>query len=532
MSSKSQHKKSDKLSQISWQWLGIILFLCSATIAAWLSFERTDALTKLGLLWIGVLFAVWLRRYYLRSTQINALQVAWILGGLGSGIALVALLTHDWELYPVGVENVTNFGRTQKSLISAYSFHPNVASGTIAALLPFSLTLLWLPHRRYSVAFLCGIQFFALLILGSRGAWVALVVAFVLTVLTAKVKLRSNRLLLASCITMLLLLAVVYSFPNAPSLLLAQLPPLNGSGRQELYQNSLILNSDYAVFGAGLATFPQIYASYTLLTHVEFLPHAHNLYMDIALEQGAIGLLAWLILLFSFISAYLTQIVPRHHLQIAAFCSLMIISLHGLIDDPLYSSRAVIFLFVPFAFASYRPLVMRDAQRWLAAAGFVTGLAVLLAWGDIRVAWLNNRTALRQNQAEMTLYEWPEWVVQDAVRREVDLSAVIEGYEDVLAFRPKNPNANRRLGQIYLSTGKYDLALVHTANAYAATPWHNGTRLLYGESIIAAGVSEQPVNLWQTIHNQQNQVTLRVFWYKHIDESEIAEQIEQLMTTE
>ena len=54
---------------------------------------------------------------------------------------------------------------------------------------------------------------------------------------------------------------------------------------------------DYPFTGAGLGSFEMAYSSYVVLLHVGFLQHGHNLFLDVWIEQGIIGLLAltWLI---------------------------------------------------------------------------------------------------------------------------------------------------------------------------------------------------------------------------------------------
>ena len=54
------------------------------------------------------------------------------------------------------------------------------------------------------------------------------------------------------------------------------------------------LAHDYAVTGLGLGCFTMPYSSYALLVHVPHTTHAHNLLLDIWLEQGAFGLLSFL----------------------------------------------------------------------------------------------------------------------------------------------------------------------------------------------------------------------------------------------
>ena len=83
-----------------------------------------------------------------------------------------------------------------------------------------------------------------------------------------------------------------------------------------------------------------------------------------------------------------------------------------------------------------------------------------------------NLGALAQARAELSVYQWPAWPIQDALRRspEVDLAPAIAHYQAALALDPRNVAANRRLGQIELSDGQYDAARQHLEAAFAAAP--------------------------------------------------------------
>jgi tetratricopeptide (TPR) repeat protein len=91
-----------------------------------------------------------------------------------------------------------------------------------------------------------------------------------------------------------------------------------------------------------------------------------------------------------------------------------------------------------------------------------------------------NLGAVGQSRAELSVYAWPEWPIQDEVRRAVDLNGPVAQFERALVFDPDNATANRRLGMIDLALGRYQDALRHLAAAYAAEPESVTTRQLLG----------------------------------------------------
>ena len=51
----------------------------------------------------------------------------------------------------------------------------------------------------------------------------------------------------------------------------------------------MALAGDYAFTGSGLGSAMMVYSTYAMILHVGFISHAHNLFLQIALEQGLPG---------------------------------------------------------------------------------------------------------------------------------------------------------------------------------------------------------------------------------------------------
>ena len=159
------------------------------------------------------------------------------------------------------------------------------------------------------------------------------------------------------------------------------------------------------------------------------------------------------------------------------------------------------------------------AKKRRVRAGIFAGLFILISllfWRPVSSLVHSNLAAVEQSKRELSQYEWPTWPIQDAVRNELDLSKVIAGYEKALKINSQNSSAARRLGQIELSAGEYKDALDHLKLAYSVTPWDNATRQLLGEAYLANGFIEEGRSLWETVHNNQDQLKVREFWYTHI----------------
>ncbi len=145
-----------------------------------------------------------------------------------------------------------------------------------------------------------------------------------------------------------------------------------------------------------------------------------------------------------------------------------------------------------------------------------------------RAAFQANLGAVLQTRAELSVYRWPDWPIQDALRRSpaVDLEPSLARYRAALALDPRNATANRRLGQIELSRGEYGAALAHLQAAYDAAPEQRATRQLLAEAYAVTGDLPRAASLWRTVDLSAGQVAARTWWYQSIGETELAARIE------
>ncbi|HQJ52678.1 MAG TPA: tetratricopeptide repeat protein, partial [Anaerolineae bacterium] len=204
----------------------------------------------------------------------------------------------------------------------------------------------------------------------------------------------------------------------------------------------------------------------------------------------------------------------------------------GLVDDPLYTSRAVLFLFIPLAFAvpaapqpAAAPVATRSSRRlaWAVPALLLLALAaaLFLARAPVLSALYTNLGSVRQSRAELSVYSWPRWPIQDELRRQLDLQPAIAAFQRALALAPANASAARRLGQIELSLGDYAPALAHLETAYAGDPSPTARELL-AEALFVSGDGSRARALWSTLPNDAGQLATRIWWYEHLGRQDVA----------
>ncbi len=220
--------------------------------------------------------------------------------------------------------------------------NPNVLAGQLVLLFPLPLALLlvgtytrprWLLLPYTAVTLLIGA---AVVLTGSRGAQLALVggllVALGGRIAPALAGGGFIGALAVACTTPLL---------NTRPALLARLP-LDLQERAEIWTRGWWLLRDAPLTGIGMGTFQQAVAQrypYWLISPARDVPHAHHLLLQIGVDLGIIGLLAWLTLLGSAAWAawQLAHTNMQQHPAVAAIGSGLLagmaaLLLHGALD--------------------------------------------------------------------------------------------------------------------------------------------------------------------------------------------------------
>jgi tetratricopeptide (TPR) repeat protein len=284
---------------------------------------------------------------------------------------------------------------------------------------------------------------------------------------------------------------------------------------------------------------------------VPYWYHAHNLYLQIALEQGMPGLLAFLgmtlPLLSNVVNTYRNAGPYSRWFCLATIAALLASLSYGLLDAELYATPMVLVMFLPigFALALHWALINRQSMsaeipQFCHSAPVVGGagvmpilaLIVLCTWPGTWEKFYTNLGVLTQTKAELSLYRWPIWPIQDELRRQgaVDLSVAIAYYGSALALDPNNATAHRRLGQIALSQGNYPLALDHLNQAYKVEPGRQSIHRLLGEVYAVTGDVARATMLWQSIHIVSGQIDDRLWWYGYLDAQQKVQWIQQTLT--
>jgi len=539
-----------------------VLLLLATGVSWWVAYHRWEALPRLLMLVGGLALIAYLPWLANRRGQQSIEWVAASCNLVAGAVGLFFLVTHDW-----GVTFIQDFQplpqvtawvvmvRSQwlnSMWQSPFLLHENAVAGALIILLPIGVTTLgtqW--QRRQRLLCLSGVGAFtvgtvALFLTFSRGAWVGLGVGMAVTYLAGWS--RGGRLAFpwAFVAGVLLMVAGVVVFIVRPGMItaLSALLPWNimntmdgsATSRLTLWQDAVPLVQEYWFTGSGLQSTAMVLSSYVYLLHVPYLAHGHNLYLQLALEQGAPTLLAFVMLTSGILwlsHCHLVRHDPtqpkpvEHRIVIGATVALIALLVHGWFDAELYVSRLVPISFLPLGLLATAVFRVEDKpdrswipsteiQPWLVGAALpaitILCFAGALGFSDL---YLVNRATVAQTRTELSIYQWPAWPLQDAVRQRfpTELAAIAATYHTALQQNPANVTAHRRLGQILLSQGAYLPARHHLETAYQLAPYQRTTRQLLGEAYALTGNSAEARRLWQTVDLSQGQLALRVEWY-------------------
>ena len=534
-------------------------FLLTALVGVWASYDRSYAWPAFALIALGLLLStgiIWAgRRWGETALGVMSLAVALLAGAIG----VYFLLAYNWSDNAGEIELLQRIGQAVQAYRPAITLPTDINANVAASGLTVTLFLglgglVWAFRYRWwiglvvaGLAWLAGLV--ALILAQSRGAWISVGVGLVaILYLTLRRRWADHRglrivldlLALATLLAFVAFFVAAVRTPDLASFLGSTAVGTSAINRATLWRDGLALVGDYPFTGSGLRSTMMVYSTYDLLMHVGFILHMHNLFVQIAVEQGIIGLLALVGLLAAAIANLLaaTRVArPVWRFSLPAGAALTALISHGLVDAGLYGSSIAFVLFLPVGLAlAIDPGGSKEQHGRLdwplvIAAVAVVAMALVVFLPAGRSAFQANLGTVAQTRAELSRYTWPEWPIQDDLRRspEIDLGPAIARYQAALATNPSNASASRRLAQVELARGDYAAARAHLETSYAAAPSNRATRQLLAELYAIDGESQRAAEMLSTVDTSLNQLDLRVFWYTYIGEPEKADRLKQLV---
>jgi len=242
--------------------------------------------------------------------------------------------------------------------IVSRTMNANVFAGTLVIIAPlaFAQILFGVGIRRQQVFFALAFMLMAIMLFisQSRGGLIAFGISIAAMLGCRGLLIINLRLILlgrrfrALVVILGLILAFSWQFVNLSRLfnsLLAN-PSLGGlDARLEIWQRAIYIIQDFAYTGVGMGMFEPVslllYAAYVSKFDI---PHAHNLFLQVAVDLGLPGFMAWFIILIktlqAAIQAYQWQLPVitniSRALAVGLIGSQIALIIHGLTDAVLW----------------------------------------------------------------------------------------------------------------------------------------------------------------------------------------------------
>lgn len=303
--------------------------------------------TRLGAALAGFCGPVqWARR----RQQLRLTAMALILAGVA--LALVAPVVVDWNQtkgIPIPAAVYAAF-----PLLVSNAVHPNIMAALMALLFPLPLAYLlplppgsgWPSRLRWGGLLLaCGLMGLVLVLTKSRGGYLA-GAAGALAVLWL-----GRRRVLASVLTLLVLGIGLWLLTSvnqqAPEVVEGVADPGTWAFRQEVWRIAIWMLRDFPFTGVGMGAFNNVATRLYPFPDVSN-PSAHNLFLQVGVDLGLLGLIAFLaVVLLTLSMGWMTvralaqggdrELWPA---AVGAWAGFVALLAHGLVDVTVWGTRA------------------------------------------------------------------------------------------------------------------------------------------------------------------------------------------------
>lgn len=323
-------------------------FLAVAAIAAGFSLMRAESLKTFPL------YIVYFMAFYCAAVifrDIMKLKYAMPLMIISAVVvSLIGIYQYFFIKAPTAIAwvDVTQFPELSTRVYATME-NPNVLAEYLSLIIPIILGLIWITRKpviKLSLFIAASIITLCLILTFSRGAWVG----FALAVMVFAV-LKEPRLIFVFMIIALISPAFLPPVVMARIASIGSLEDSSNAFRISIWIAALRMIKDYWLTGVGLglAAFARVYRDYMIAGTPAI--HSHNLYLQIGLELGVAGLVAFLWLIETGFTKAVRNVLSNR--KVSALLAGVIGALaghllHGLFDYVWFSPRIVMLFWLIF----------------------------------------------------------------------------------------------------------------------------------------------------------------------------------------
>ncbi|HEX9389609.1 MAG TPA: O-antigen ligase family protein [Anaerolineales bacterium] len=513
----------------------VLTFLVTGWVGYWAAYDPEAAWTKVWLICFAVLLY-----YALASQPTENLELVCILFScIGLGVSIYFFLAHDFVAQPRKVEIVNEIGRWIMAMRPQFGWtaiHPNYVAGIAAITTPFTLYPLIQPTKNgkgisiFLHIFMIlglGMALLAVFMATSRGVLMAIASACGVWILWQIIdhihvshSLR-HKVVFPALVLFYLCAVALFLYMGPANVGYASTGYSYSTGsRAELFGRSLSLVFDFPFTGGGLAAFPGLYSYYMLGIPFLNVINSHNLFLDVAIEQGLLGGLAFLVIFLVSIWWMASEIAKtkspaRRRYGWLLLLALIIAFVHGMVDDYLYNGSGTLLALTLVGFSSaLQPEYGRTAFPKNYRL-FVLVVPVLIALimtnpNRFRAAWYANLGAVQMSQVELKDFPTGQWATSEIVPR-LEMADTL--LHTALQSDSSNQTANYRLGLISMLRRDFKTATANLETAYQEEPNHRGIIKSLGYCYVWLGDMDEAQLLLKRIPEAQYEMSVYIWWW-------------------
>ncbi|HNB51069.1 MAG TPA: O-antigen ligase family protein [Anaerolineales bacterium] len=265
----------------------------------WVSPIPEKSLPQLLRLLTGLgLFYALVNGFALQTAETVRKWFRWVVWGgfLGIiGLSIFSLFSVEWATYKLPF--IPPFIYSFTSIDVGDTIHPNVLAGTLILLFPIPLSVLLFAGNELnfwqrgvlSLGLLIGVGF--LLLSQSRGAILAFGGAIAVLLL---LRWRWGWVIVGAGILIGGIVIWQVRWANLLDMLLVGATLSGANGRMQIWRRALYMIQDFSFTGVGMGLYGDVAeALYPFGPDARFIPHAHQLFLQVAVDIGIPGFLAW-----------------------------------------------------------------------------------------------------------------------------------------------------------------------------------------------------------------------------------------------
>lgn len=344
--------RGKRVIRLEWMDVTVLLFSVVFLFAGIFSASPADSLFP------ALVFLCFISGYFLVVNLIRSSE--WVsrcyLSVLSSAtlVALYGIYQNFFVTVNTTWQDTDMFGEVTGRVVSTLE-NPNVLAEYLIMILPIAAAG-FLTEKTASgkllYLFTGGILGACLIFTWSRGAWLGILIAMMLFLL-----MYSKKVLVVGLFGILAIPFLPFVLPQSildRFLSIGNLGDTSTSYRVHIWEGTFNMLRDHFLggIGIGVEVFGEVYPQYSL-SGIESAPHSHNLYLQILVECGILGLILFALVLFTFVrhnfTFYAKPLPASPRIRTAAlFCGILAVLAQGMTDYIWYNYRVYLVFWLLF----------------------------------------------------------------------------------------------------------------------------------------------------------------------------------------